>query len=177
MNSEYSQEKKHMKSFLKSLLSLAVLSAVLLLCVSADDVYSSKDDPLVSLSYVNDILGPEIMSEVLDKIDAEYVKKADVAVPPSAVYQLLTLDAGSTLMAKGICEIIIVSGDASAVVTSAANVSDGNGLIDTTDGTVITGDSDVPVNHYVVIPVADGRGITAETQVRILVRGEYNING
>ena len=58
---------ENMKRIIRTIISLTRLSVVLLICVAADDLYSSKDDPLISLSYANDLLGPQIMTEVLKK--------------------------------------------------------------------------------------------------------------
>ena len=166
-----------MKRIFRTLLSLTMLSAVLLICVAADDLYSSKDDPLISLSYANDVLGPEIMTEVLKKIDADYVKKSDLEPTNPSGYSLLTMRQGQALMAKDICEVILTEGEATAVVTSATNIENGAGLIDTTTGSVVTNGEQLSANHAVVIPKPDGRGLRAASQIQILVRGEYNITG
>lgn len=166
-----------MKRILRTIISLTMLSAVLLICVAADDLYSSKDDPLISLSYANDVLGPQIMTEVLKKIDADYVKKSELEPSDQSGYTLLTLSQGQTIMAKGVLEIIPVEGEAEAVITSASNISDGAGIIDTTSGSVVTNGETLSGNHLLVIPKADGRGLRAVSQLQILVRGEYNITG
>ncbi len=155
-----------------------LILAALTLCVSADGVYSSHDDPLVSLSYVNDVLGPEIMAQVLTKIETEYVKISDISIASAGSYTYVTLRKGQTLMAKSCCEVIQLEGTATAVITSAANVAAGAGISDLTAGTVIINGALLPANHYMVIPKADGRGfvVTSDTAT-ILVRGEYNITG
>ena len=68
-----------MKKFPKLTSAFLLLLAALTLCVSADGAYSSKDDPLVSLSYVNDVLGPEIMAQVMARVEKEYIKLSDIS--------------------------------------------------------------------------------------------------
>ncbi len=165
-----------MKNLKKSVTVLILMLAVLTLGVSADEAYSSKNDPLVSLSYVNDVLGPQIMAEVLEKIESQYVKITDITDMSAGDYTLITLERGQTLMAKGICEMVLLSGSATAVVTSSANVEAGQGLVDITDGAVIVNGALVKVNHNVIIPKSDGRGIIVTSEgVSLLVRGEYTV--
>ena len=167
-----------MKRFSKLSIIFALLLSVLTLGISADGVYTSENDPLVSLSYVNDVLGPEIMQKVLDKIDAEYVKISDVSSITAGAYTYLTLSKGQTLMASSSCELIVLNGITTVVVTSAANQNAGHGLSNLTDGSVLVNGSQIPANHYTVIPKGDGRGfiVTSDT-ANILVRGEHNITG
>ncbi len=155
-----------------------LLLAALTICVSADGVYSSKDDPLVSLSYVNDVLAPEIVAQVMEKVEAEYIKISDISAASAGSYMLLTLKKGQTVMSSACCEIISLSGSAAVLVTSAANISSGAGISDLTKGSVLTNGTLIPTNHYLVIPKGDGRGFTVTSDnANILIRGEYNITG
>lgn len=158
----------------KSIIVFILILATLTLGVSADTEYSSADDPLVSKSYVNDVLGPQIMAQVLEKIEKEYVKLSDISNVSAGEYKVLTLSKNQTLMASGVCEIVILSGNATALITSSANVSNGEGLIDLTVGSVITNGSLIKTNSYVIIPKSDGRGfvVTSDSAV-ILARGSY----
>ena len=167
-----------MNRFSKLTVTFVVLLAALTLCVSADGVYSSVDDPLVSLSYVNDVLAPEIMEQIMTRIEKEYVKIEDVGSLAAGQYTPVSLTKGQTLLADACCEIILLDGVATAVVTAATNVENGVGLSDLTLGSVVTNGNVVLTNHYLVIPKADGRGfvVTSDT-ANILVRGEYHITG
>ena len=160
----------------KLAVAFSLLLTVLTLCVAADSAYSSVDDPLVSLSYVNDVLGPEIMAQVLAKIETEYVKISDISVASTGSYTYVTLKKGQTLMAKSCCEVVLLDGTATAVITSSSNVAAGAGISDLTVGSVIINGAMIPANHYTVIPKADGRGfVVSSDTATILVRGEYNI--
>ena len=161
---------------------LATIGIVLLiamtLCVSADSTYSTHEDPLVSLSYVNNVLGPQIMEQVLAKIDAEYVKISEISVASAGSYTTLELTQGQTWMADSCCEVVLISGIATAVITSAANVEAGNGISDLTDGMVLVNGNLLPLNHYLIVPKSDGRGFTVTSETAtILIRGEYHVAG
>ena len=167
-----------MKKFPKLTSAFLLLLAALTLCVSADGAYSSKDDPLVSLSYVNDVLGPEIMAQVMARVEKEYIKLSDISKASAGSYTVLAVKKGQTLMAVSCCEAVVLDGNAVTVVTSAANQKAGAGISDLTAGSVVTNGNVLPANHYLVIPKCDGRGFTVTSDTaNILVRGEYNITG
>ena len=165
-----------MKKIKKMLIIFLAMLAVLTFGVSADEAYSSILDPLISLSYANDVLGPQIMEQVLEKIESEYVKKEDLASSQAGSYSILTLNKNQTLMAKGICEVIVLEGSATVLVTATDNIQEGNGINDLTEGTVLVNGTVYPLNHYTIISKADGRGfyVTSSTLV-VLIRGDYNI--
>ncbi len=165
-----------MKKLRKTVLVFIMMLCLLTVGVSADEAYSSQNDPLVSLSYVNDILGPQIMAEVLAKIESQYVKIDAITDISSGDYTLVTLNRGETLMSKGICEIVLLSGNSTVVVTSSSNIAAGEGIVDVTDGTVLTNGILVKSNHKIIIPKADGRGMTATSDsVTLLVKGDYTL--
>ncbi len=165
-----------MRNLKKSIIVFTLIVALLTFGVSADEQYSSKNDPLVSLSYVNDVLGPQIMAQVLEKIESQYVKISDLTDMSSAELTLITLSKGDTLMCKGVCEIILLSGNATTIITSSSNIEAGQGLIDVTDGTIVTNGALIKANHKIIIPKADGRGIIVTgDSVTLLVRGAYTI--
>ncbi len=167
-----------MKRFSRIFSVIMLVAVTLTLFVSADNEYSSKDDPLVSLSYVNDVLTPEIVTAVMNKIEKEYVKISDLSSVAAGKYAEVSLKKGQTLMAGSCCELILSSGASFAVVTSSNNLKDGVGILDLTIGSVIVNGETVPNNHYLVIPKADGRGITVDSDTAlVLVRGDYNITG
>ncbi len=164
-----------MKRITKITAAFLFLLAVLAFGVSADGVYSSQEDPLVSLSYVNDVLAPQIMSQVMARVEKEYAK-ADGKPEATGSYSYVQMKQGQTLMADGCCEIVLLSGSASVLVTGQENLAAGEGLVDITAGQALANGSELPVNHGLIAPKGDGRGfrITSVTAA-VLVRGEYHI--
>ena len=86
----------------------------------------------------------------------------------SSVFSVVTLSAGQSLQGSVGCELLLRSGSATCVASSAP------GLIDSTGGTTLPGGSAVEPNHLYLV-TADGRGIRASTDVTVLVRGGYTI--
>ena len=71
-----------MKKFIKISACVAVAAALAFcaLCVAA--TYSSEDDPLISLSYVNEVLLPKIKSMIDDAVSGKESGDITVTVPP-----------------------------------------------------------------------------------------------
>lgn len=158
------------------IVTFLLLLTLLTVCVSADEAYSSQNDPLISLSYLEDIFGPRIMDEVIKKIDADYVKISDLSTQTGGSYTLVTMKKGETFMADSVCEIVFLSGSATVFVTSSENLNNHEGISDLTSGTVLINGSQLPSQHYLVIPKSDGRGFAVLSgDASILVRGEYHI--
>ena len=76
---------------------------------------------------------------------------------------------GKRLVAGAGTELILRSGNATVVD------SESGGLSDVTDGVDLRKGTQVPRNHLLIVPRDDGRGITAQSEVIVLVRGDYRI--
>ena len=77
--------------------------------------------------------------------------------------------AGQRLIGGEGAEIILRSGEAAAIDNGE------NGVSDLTSGTDLMSGSPVGVNHLILVPRDDGRGITALTDIWAMVRGDYEI--
>lgn len=189
-----------MKKFAKvaSCVILSVAVAFMAICVYAA-TYSSEDDPLISLSYINEVLLPQIKEMINDAAlgkdidDVEVTKPAETTEEPAvttepeeifpegtvntgAKYDVVNLKAGQTLYASVYsCEVIVRSGSTKVVSPFTVKWEE-QGVSDTTDGVEIYNDGAVPTNHTIIIPRDDGRGIVAlDGGAWIMVRGDYII--
>ena len=145
----------------------------------------SRDDPLVTLSYLTEQTTPSIRSEVdsmveerqaeleqrlSDVVDRYLLEGDGTAAQPSggAFYQVVNLTAGQTIVGSAACEFLLRSGSAACVSDSAP------GLVDMTAGTTLANGGTLAANHLYLATI-EGRGIYAATAVTILVRGDYTI--
>ena len=179
-----------------SILVGTLLSVVALVTVSA----YSEDDPIITLSYLNEIALPAFKQEILEEIgdtassdDAE-TNEDDIEVPAVSIteeepenvdgtvsetdninvsYTLLELERGQTVLADSICEFISRPGSFISVVSPFET----QGIADITNGNELYDGMEVPVNAYCLIPRGgDGRGFTVTSQKAfIMIRGEYTI--
>lgn len=84
-------------------------------------------------------------------------------------FEKIQVLAGKQLLAGASTELVLRSGKATAIGSKAGGVSD---LISGKD--LVTGNS-VTLNHLLLFPVDDGRGIKAVSDIWVLVKGAYTI--
>lgn len=182
-----------MKKRMTSLLAAAASGGLLVLLAGA--AAGGESDPLISMSYLTDVNTPAILRQVDEKLEsreqalvdklnaaiADYEADMDAkleasgssaggtAPAASSVFSVVTLEAGQILQGSVGCELLLRSGSAVCVASSAP------GLIDSTEGGTLPGGGAVQPNHLYLI-TADGRGLQASTAVTLLVRGSYTIS-
>ena len=173
---------------------LVIVVFMTVLASAAAEEYSTENDPLVSLSYINGVLVPgfehyvdekvqsvsaeEIVSELMSNEEfRQYVSSVIASMShdssgtaSSSEFITLRLSAGKRLTAGSKCEIIVRSGQAAAVCPSEGAVKDLSA-----DRTLKNGDT-VITGNFIEISYADGSGIVAlQTTTEILVRGEFTV--
>lgn len=121
-----------------------------------------EDDPLVTLSLVNAKI-EEIKSYVDQKIADGGSQGAQSNYTP------LYIKKGKKLIGCEGTEVILRSGEATAIDNGENGISDLTGAAD-----LRTGDR-VELNHLILIPREDGRGIAAKTEIWVMVKGGYAI--
>jgi len=141
------------------------------------------EDPLVLKSYVdaeNFKLNEEIkrlndiINELNVKADNLVVKSEGLAakleeLSASREFEAIEVKAGSKIILGASAEIVLRSGKASAVAGTYGGLADLAAGLD-----LQTGDSVSP-NHLLLIARDDGRGIVAETDIWVLIKGKYTI--
>lgn len=154
------------------LLSLAAYTVVF----AGTDSFDSSTDPVISLSYLNEIFLPSIRQQITDldnnvdsRLDALESGSTGAA---SSTWQAIELTTGQILYAKNnACEILLRRGSATVVSREADN-----GLVDTTGGADLMNGTSLPQGKLILIPRDDGRGIRVTyVSTWIMVRGEYTI--
>ena len=164
---------------------LCSLGVVVLLLVGFGTVLAGQggeDDPLITLSYLNDKLTPAFLQQVDSKLEtkgAELTESLQTQIDKAleggsssssgSTYQVVSLAAGKTLKGKAGTEVLLRSG--TGICVSSASP----GLVDTTAGTVLENGSGLLANHLYLM-TADGKGVKASNAVTLLVRGGYTIS-
>lgn len=116
-------------------------------------VFATGEDPVVSLSYLTDVLMPKVEKQISD----------------SSVFSVVELNAGDKFIGGLGCEVILRSGKATAIVSKSGGITDVTGGIDLKEKEA------VPLNHHLIIPRDDGRGFSASSKSFIMVKGKYTI--
>ena len=187
-------------AFLLAISLTCALSAIVY--AASGSGYDSANDPLVTKSYVDakfldvsagvkdtikdtiaeeletqlntlDIVGEikdELKTELYDEIKAEILEDLkSEGVTADISYALVSLTKGQTVVAKGCMELILRSGEATAITVD-------DGLSDLTAGKDLASGEELSLDHYIINPIGDGRGIlVVSDSAYVLVRGEYEI--
>lgn len=150
---------------------LRLAAAAALCCVLATTAFAaeagSAQDPLVTLSYLNETFMNTIMARVDEKIAARGGQVSGTS--PAAVFTVVTLSNGQTLTGDIGCEVMLRVGSAVCVTPSAP------GLIDeTTAGTLNNGGALIQ-NHLYMMTIENRAVRASAATTKLLVRGSYTI--
>ena len=118
----------------------------------------SNEDPLVTLSYINNVLMPQVKSYVDSKATAS-----------NDGFEIVNLKGGQTVIAGASTEMILRMGNAQIVATQKGGVADVTLGIDLQNGAVM------PSNHLLIVPLDDGRGAQMLSDGIIMIKGSYTI--
>lgn len=186
---------KNRHTALTRLLTLLLASlTVLSITAVAAGTAGSQGDPLVTLSYLNEVFLPELLGKVdeqlagrsealADELSAQMER--DVArleekygAPTSAEgapagtvdsFTVVTLTSGQTLYGEIGCEVLLRVGTATVVSPSSP------GLIDLTSATTLDSGKALTKNHLYMMTI-DERGVKATAATtKVLVRGTYEV--
>lgn len=135
-----------------ALVILVVLIAATAIAGAQTNEPGSSEDPVVTKSYV-------------DQKIAELKAQSGT----SGVFEAINVKAGKKLIGGAGTELILRSGKAYAIDNGADGVSDVTGAKD------LAGGVSVSKNHLLLVPRDDGRGINAETELWVMVKGPYTI--
>ena len=151
-------------------LRLAALTLVSCLAMSGVSLAvepGSATDPLVTLSYLNDVFLGQIMTKVDQKIAA---RNSQLLQQSGGVeFAVVTLSKGQVLTGDIGCEVMLRVGTASCVSPSNP------GLIDETTAASLNNGGALAANHLYMMTI-EGRGVKAGSDTtKLLVRGSYTI--
>lgn len=165
---------------------LMVVSSVACMTVSVMATVGGSDDPLVTLSYLQQTFWSSIVDQIDSAIgarDAELNaeigdKLANVDTSGSSstttsstdAFSVVTLTQGQVLYGDIGCEVMLRVGTATCVADSSP------GLINQTNGTIMYGGDALEKNDLCMMTI-ENRGVKATAAtVKLMVRGEYTIS-
>lgn len=175
---------------MKSLIiTLAAIAGVLIFGTTVYAQPGTPGDPLVSRSYLEsriaelearinqlmleiEMLAPIEISEISPDVFPPGIPTPPTQFPidprPGAIFQVVRAEPGSTLFGGASTEIILRAGDATIV-------SGPNGLANVTTGVDLMNGQAVPLNHLLIVPQDDGRGLHFHTVAYLMVKGHYTV--
>ncbi len=157
----------HMKKKRILIIALcAVLALALGFSVFAATSYGGEDDPLITKSYLDKILLPQLQESFRQELDAAV---ADIEKDGSGEFTVITLSKGQTVKCGVGCEIMLRIGSAEAYEESAP------AMVNTTTAESIFKDYKLEVNNLYLVTI-DGNGFKATSNnTKVLIKGDYTI--
>ncbi len=155
---------------------LLALCGVLSTTVSLAAEAGSDQDPLVTLSYLNDTFLDTILAKVDQKIAARNSQLAQQlggqagTSGSTAVFSVVTLSQGQTLTGDIGCEVMLRVGSAVCVTPSAP------GLIDETAASTLNNGGALVQNHLYMMTIENRAVKAGSATTKLLVRGTYTIS-
>ena len=157
------------KKTLTTIILIVALAMVAAVTVYAVANYGTKEDPLVTSSYLQDVVQPRMEDAYRSTLDGEVREMedqfADQVAAAGGSYVLVPLESGQTLTGRAGTELLMRTGTA-AVTKSAA--------IDLTTGETAAVGAKLTENHLYLVQ-ADGAGIQATADTTVMVRGGYSV--
>ncbi len=151
---------------------LLMLSALLMTTLSVAASVGSSKDPLITLSYLEEVFMDEVLERVDDKIDErndELTSKLGGSGGGDS-FTVVTLSNGQTLVGDIGCEVMLRVGTAVCVSPSSP------GLIDESAASTLNNGGALVTNHLYMMTI-EGRGVLATSDtVKVLARGSYAVN-
>ena len=141
---------------------IAALAVLLLAGVTAYAAtsYGTQDDPLITKSYLDEVMKPEIERELQTKLEAA---AAEMQRSAPGEFAAVSLKAGQTLRCAAGCQLLPVSGSVSAL----------GALSDTTAGSAVEAGSALSLNHLYL--ATETGGVTAQAEATVLVSGTWSV--
>lgn len=129
----------------------------------------SEDDPIVTKSYVDGVVAA--LKETFTK-DMDALKgSTGTGTSSSTGWQVVLVPEKTTVVGETGTEMILRSGFATAVDNGK------NGISDLTIGADLRMGEYITLNHMLLIPGSDGRGIKTVGQCFVMINGGYTLVG
>ncbi len=148
-----------------------VILVIAVMLVIGIGVYASNtsNDPIISLSYFEKELS-NFKEEIEELIDKKIANVGGSDVVSSSKYEIVNVPTGKQVTFDESTEFIIRRGNATIIDPSKEN-----GIPNLTTGKDDANNAKAGLQQLYLVPRTDGRGISAKSDLIIMVRGSYKI--
>ena len=148
------------------LIALAILLAVGVTVYAAAN-YGSREDPLITKSYLDSVVQPELEKELETRLEAALGEVGS----DGGDFVLLTLQNGQRVTGEVGTELLPRFGSVRAYAYDSADVA----LVDTTAAAAVMNGTALSANHLYMVTI-QGNGFTAAADnTKVLISGEYTV--
>ena len=159
-------------------IALFVASAIIVFAAPGD-----SNDPLVTLSYITETLMPQIDQKIDAKLDQKISEKINeelAGYTPSSPqgssggsgaesFILVNVRKNQRIIGGEGTEFVVRSGQGTIIATESGGIADLSAGCDLPNG------SNAPLNHHLLVPRNDSRGIKFTTNAIVLIKGTYTV--
>lgn len=148
-----------------------ICAAIVLLAALVLHLIRINSDPLVSLSYLNNTVQPELEKEFSNQLDvkADELQKSFAAAinTNNGSYKSVKIEEGQKVNLGTDSELVFISGDLIALKDNA--------ICDVTDGKTLKEGDTLTANHL-FIALADGVSLKSASETVFMVRGVCTVS-
>lgn len=148
------------------MITLSLITVGQIVSASTKDP-GSQTDPLVTLSYVD--LKINQLKDYIDQKTSSGNPSGQPDYSGNGSFQVVEMKSGQSLIAGEGTEVILRSGEVTAIISPLGGLTDVTAAKDLQQGEKIS------ANHLLIIPRSDGRGALALTDAFLLVKGTYTL--
>ncbi|MGE4283098.1 MAG: hypothetical protein AB7G87_05185 [Clostridia bacterium] len=134
----------------------------------------SQEDPIITQSFLEQIVVPQIQEGFNEKIAAlaqkvEQIEQKNTQSGTGDTFTVVSVKHGQKFIGAAGTEVILRMGKATIIATEKG------GLADVTQGIDLANNAAMPANHLLIIPLDDGRGFAAQADILVMAKGTYTI--
>ncbi|MBF4695353.1 hypothetical protein [Fusibacter ferrireducens] len=141
--------------------------------VQADGTAGTTTDPLVTVSYMElklKALDDKYLAEVNAlKSQIEQLSQGGNSSKGSQLFEIINVPKDSAVYFADSAEFIVRVGKATVIDPNAV------GIPDLTAGSKVLNGKGVPIDHHMLVPSNDGRGIVTADDCWMMIKGNYTI--
>ncbi len=152
--------------------AVLVLTAVIAFTALGAGTYGSQSDPLVTKSYLDDTLTPNLIASFKSALE-QRIRELGGNVSGSAAadqFTVVTMTNGQIMTCQVGTEIMLRIGSAESYGPDSPR------LVDETDGSAVSDSAKALSQNHMYLVTIEGNGIKSTGSTKVLVRGSYSLS-
>ena len=154
---------------LKVVLIVLAIALAVGITVYAAANYGSQEDPLITKSYLDRVVQPELEQELEARLAAAL---GQAGTDGDGDFVVLTLQNGQRVTGEVGTELLLRFGSAAAYAYDSGDVA----LVDTTAAAAVTNGAALSANHLYMVTIQGNGFVAAADNTKVLIAGEYTVS-
>ncbi len=158
---------KYKQVVMGAVIGLAI-GAALTIPFSEAEGAGTSSDPLVTVSYMQDQMA-QMKADILEQVGTAKDSEQTTSSQGTSLFEILNVEKDSKIYFGDSAEFILRVGSATVLDPNTV------GIPDLTDGDKVMASEAVPIDHHMLVPSNDGRGIVVTADSWIMIKGTYTV--